>query len=287
MGIIYAFLSAFFATSKDVVSKKIAFSTDGTVSAAASFIYALPYYILLLGFLSLIGEEDFAFSWMFLLWVFARAVADSIAEWAKMTAFTHGDISVVSCYLSMSPVFLLLLSPVVTGDPLTLLTIIGVALVVIGALLVSFDLRERSVTASAGAIKYGLLASFFFALNSCFDRLAVQIASPTLSGFAMTLVAGLFLLPSVLKNAERKNNFVAQHRPFLLRGFFEITFMVLKLAALKHLTAPAVIGIQKSALLFNIGAGSLVFKEKGILNKMVAGLFIVVGVVVILFEVSR
>src|SRR6516164_4185498 len=111
MGIFAALLSAVFSTSKDIVSKKLTVKIDGTASAFASFAFALPFYLIVLLMLWLLGYNIFTFTQAFWLLVLARALTDVFAEWLKMYAFGHGDISLVNILFSLSPLCLLAMSP--------------------------------------------------------------------------------------------------------------------------------------------------------------------------------
>ena len=115
MGLILSVLSASLSASKDLVSKRLAFRLDGTASTYASFAYALPYYLVVLGVLWAAGHETFVFSAAFLVLVLLRALTDTLAEWMKMHALSHGDVSIVASFFSLSPLFLLLTSPLITG----------------------------------------------------------------------------------------------------------------------------------------------------------------------------
>src|SRR6516162_779679 len=98
MGFFAATLSAVFSSSKDLLSKRLAFRLDGTTSTFASFTFALPYYVLLLAVLYALGFEAFTWSLPFLVLVLLRSITDTFAEWLKMHALAHGDISVVATF---------------------------------------------------------------------------------------------------------------------------------------------------------------------------------------------
>src|SRR5262245_9161158 len=117
MGFLAALLSAVFSSSKDLLSKRLAFRLDGTVSTFASFGFALPFYVLVLAVLYVLGMETFASSLSCLVLVLLRSITDTFAEWMKMYAFAHGDISVVTAFFALSPLFRLVTSPLITRDP--------------------------------------------------------------------------------------------------------------------------------------------------------------------------
>src|SRR5262245_8673040 len=100
MGVFAAVLSAVLSSAKDLISKRLAFRIDGTLSTYASFAFALPFYVAALALLVLLGKEDLSVSTAFLWLVLLRSVTDSFAEGMKMHAFAHGDISLVATFFS-------------------------------------------------------------------------------------------------------------------------------------------------------------------------------------------
>src|SRR5262249_44027488 len=202
MGLFASFLSAFFSATKDLVSKRLAFRLDGTVSTFASFSFALPFYLLLLGVLFVWKGIPSELPQAFWLLVFLRSVTDVFAEGMKMHAFYHGDISVVASFFSISPLFLLIFSPLITGDPLSLTEVTAVLLVVLGTRALVYRPGHADWGRQRKGILLALGAAVFFALNSCFDRRAVvggdRLFTPIIAGFAMTLLSALMILPFAL-----------------------------------------------------------------------------------------
>lgn len=281
MGIVAALFSAVFSSAKDLLSKRLAYRIDGTSSTFASFAFALPFYVVLLLVLWLLGYEEFEYSLAFWVLVLLRALTDTVAEWMKMSAFAHGDISVVASLFSLSPLFLLIASPLITRDPLSLADVIAVALVVAGSLLLVYRPGHVAVATPKQGIALALGASLFFALNSCFDRLAVKEGTPVFSGFAMTALSALFLLPLILFRRDRLQSLNEYRGGLLARGVLEIAFMVCKLYALKTLQAPDVVAVQRLSLVLSIIGGRMFFKEGDFKRRLAAGLLIVSGVFVV------
>lgn len=283
MGFIYAISAACLATAKDVVSKSVATKVSGTVSTIASFLYALPFYIILIIAAYFAGYEDLSFTTQFFGLVILRAISDIGAEWCKMTALSKGDLSVVAAFYSLSPVFLLFLSPLITGDTLSTGGIIGVILVGLGTL--TFGLKPKNgEKPQYKAMALGLASALFFSLNSCFDKLAVNESSPLLSGFAMTALSGFILVPFCREPLLPA--FSSAHRPFLIRGFFETVFMISKLAALQYLPAPYVVAIMRGSIIISIISGRTIFKESNFIQRLIGGLVILAGICTIAFTLS-
>jgi drug/metabolite transporter (DMT)-like permease len=281
MGFVAALLSAGFSSAKDLLSKRLAFRLDGTVSTFASFWFALPFYLLVLATLYGLGMESFEWSALFLILVLLRSITDTFAEWMKMYAFAHGDISVVATFFSLSPLFLLLTSPLITRDPLSGADVAAVVLVVGGSLVIVYRPSRTGLTGQKKAIMLAMGAALFFSLNSCFDRLAVQKGTPVLSGFAMTLLSALFLAPFVVFRRDRLQALRGHRAGLLIRGGLEIAFMVCKLYALQFLPAPDVVAVQRVSLLLSIIGGRMFFKEPDFKRRLAAGLLILGGVFVV------
>lgn len=281
MGLLASLLSAVLAAAKDLVSKRLAFRLDGTASTYASFAYALPFYLLLLAILRLAGYEAFTFTRTFLLLVLLRSITDTLAEWMKMYAFAHGDISVVVSFFSLSPLLLLITSPLITGDPVSLPGVVALFLVVGGSLLLVYRPWHASFAAQRRAIGLATGAALFFSLNSCFDRLAVQEGTPVFAGFTMTLLSAAFLFPLVVWRRDRLQALRAHRTGLLFRGFLEVAFMVAKLSALQYLQAPYVVGIQRLSLVLSIIGGRVFFQEEDFGRRLAAGVLILGGVLLI------
>jgi drug/metabolite transporter (DMT)-like permease len=282
MGVLAALLSAVLSSAKDLVSKRLASQLDGLVSTFASFAFALPYYVLLLLILFLLGRESFDYSLAFLLLVLLRSVTDTFAEAMKMYAFAFGDISLVVSFFSLSPLFLLLTSPIITGDELTWTGIVAVVLVVCGSLIMVYRPTSTDRASQKKGILLALGAALFFSLNSCFDRLAVQRGTPVFAGFAMTLFSAAFLMPLIARHAAHRQALATYQAEFWLRGFLEVSFMVSKLYALQFLQAPYVVGLQRLSLLLSIIGGRVFFKEQDFGRRLFAGVLILAGVVLIM-----
>jgi len=286
MGLLAALLSAVFSSSKDLMSKRLAFRLDGTVSTFASFAFALPFYLLLLTLLTLLGHETFPCSLAFLGLVLLRSLTDTFAEGMKMHAFVHGDLSVVVLVLSLSPLLLLITSPLITRVPVSFTEIVAVFLVVGGSIVMVYRPSTENSARQKKGILLALGAALFFSLNSCFDYLAVQKGVRTISGlgtavfagFSMTMVSAVFLSPFVLVHADHRKALGSHRSGLLVRGLLEVAFMVSKLYALEFMDAPAVAGIMRMSLLLSIIGGRVFFNEKDFKRRLAAGGLIVIGV---------
>jgi drug/metabolite transporter (DMT)-like permease len=281
--------SAACAAAKDLLSKRLSFRIDGATSTFASFAFALPFYLAAMGILYAFGQSRFDFGKTFVTFVILRAVTDTLAEGLKMYAFAHGDISIVATIFSMSPLFLLVLSPLITDEHLSWIGLAAMLLVTTGSLVLVYRPTGADWASQKKAILLAATASVFFAINTCFDRLAMRseppdhtdLWAPMVAGFTMTLVSALMVAPFVLLRSDRWRSLADDRRGLWGRGLLEVIFMAAKLYAIRVLPGPYVVGIMRLSVIFSIIGGWLFFREKDFRRRLAAGMLIVAGVVLI------
>jgi drug/metabolite transporter (DMT)-like permease len=275
-------IASVFASGKDLCSKWLASKISPALSATLSFVFAIPLYLPILVILAATGTPVLFLGSTFYLFVLCRAGSDMFAELFRMLAFKHGDISLVSGYISLSPLFLLFTSPLITGDIPSQAGVVGVVVVTIGV----FILTGQSLTRAfqLKGIIFGIIAAFFFSINHCFDRLATFHAHPVVSGFWMTLVAAFFLIPFNRGQGILPGQSGLPWQTLILRGFLEVGFMSAKLWALQYMQAPYVAALMKFALIFSIFGGGVFFKEKDIKRRTLGGAIIVLGSIIVIFS---
>ena len=274
-------IASLFASAKDICSKSLSAKISPDTSAFFSLALALPFYLCVLIYLATCGVHVFALGLTFFFYVLLRALSDTAAEWCKMKSFAHGDISLVTGYMSLSPIFLLIISPIITGDIPSLYGIVGVLITTFGIFILT-GVSLQLVEARKG-IFFAILTAIFFSINNCFDRLATQLANPFVSGFWMTLVAALMLLPLYIKDQKRsKKTSPLPWKLLLTRGVCETLFMSSKLWALQYLQAPYVASILKLSLILTIFSGGFLFKEKDFQRRAIGGIFIITGSIIVI-----
>lgn len=271
VGLTCAFLACIFQVSKDSVSKRLAGRLSGLLSAFASFLYPLPLYVLLLAALYFSGLDDLRCSRTLLVAVVLRALADTGTEWCKMTALRRQQLSTVSIIGSMHVVLVVLLSPLITGDPLTTTIVVSAVIASIGTLLYVYNPVDAP---RPGALlpAFGFLA--FASLNACFDRVASHNGSAPLAAFIMTALSAAFLaLPSYRSWPQLRSE---NQKLLWLRALLETVFMPLKLTVVRYLTAPEAGVLFRLSLVLSFFVGWYFFGEK-ITARRVTGLILIVA----------
>lgn len=283
MGYFIAIISAFNSTGKDILSKMLAGRVSPAVSTCASFLYAVPFYLVLLCGAAATGLADLSISWPFFLLLVARSVTDLFAEGFKMQAFACGDISLVTSFLALSPLFLAILAPFVTNDPVTPSEVVALLCIVAGGVIVIQRDRATGKIFQLKAVLYALAAAFAFAMNSCLDRLAVQQGGALVAAFGMTVLAGLCTVPWVVRRERLWGGLTSHVRLFTARGACETIFMVTKLLAMGYLPPHIVVGVARISVVLSVCAGYFIFKERQMPRRLLGALVVYIGLIVLLW----
>ncbi len=270
------------------MSKALAGRVDGTTSTLASFAYALPYYCIGLTIWVTLGLPLGDLSAPFWIFVLLRSTTDAAAEWLKMSALEKAEVSLVGPFFALSPVILLFIGPLVSGDDLSLLGVVGVILTVIGSIGLlpirrpdaSFETSKRQESVQGIIMAIG--ASVFFAFNTLFDRLAVQRAPSIISAAAMTAAATIPFIIPVIYSESRRKAFAKEKYLFHLRGILEVVFMTLKLSALEGLSGAYVAGLMRLSVLTTIIGGRIFFNEQQTRRRLGWGSLICLGSIFII-----
>jgi drug/metabolite transporter (DMT)-like permease len=288
MALIAAYLCTTFAAAKDLVSKHLASHLHGNVSTFASFLFALPFYIAVLAVLWFVGPSPFVLTGLFLQLVLYRAITDVFAEGMKMHALAHGDISLVASFMSLSPLFLVIVEPFTTGDKTGTYGKLAVALVVCGSLMLVYRPSSDGWVRQRKGVLLAIGASVFFTANSLLDAEASRTGAKStsdfgaavFSGFMVTVLSAGLILPLVWRR-HHWTAMAGQQKGLWTRGLFEMLFMICKLYALQHMAPSKVASIMRLAMLLSIIGGRVYFKEEEFRRRLAAGILIVIGVVII------
>ena len=275
LGFSFAFLAAFFATAKDTCSKKASFSVDPRVSAFASLLLPLPIFIVLLFILWITGYEHFTFGLGFWYLVLARGFFDSLAEMTRMFALKHGELSIVAAILSLHTLITLIISPIITKDPINSQIVTGVIIACVGSL---FFVTLTNKINSKGIV-FALLGAIFFSIINCLDRLSALSATPVFSAFVMTAIACIFTTPFLFNISKEKivGDIKLGGKAFLMRAVFEVLFSTSKLTALIYLSTPVNSAILRSVVILSTIAGNQFFHEDRFWPRITGSILIMVG----------
>ncbi|NJN48914.1 MAG: EamA family transporter [Alkalinema sp. RL_2_19] len=300
-----ALSTAFFESLKDVRSKQtLRYLDEYWVAWATQVVVALVLLPLLLwqGIPSL-GPQFGT----------ALAIGGSLnvaAFLLYVKAIKQADLSLILPLVTLTPVFLLVTSPLILGEIPTLADIVGVGLIAIGAYILSLSTQTpnppiiasisqprpwlrplhwlrplRTMFQNRGCQKM-LLVAFLWSFTSTFDKVGVLNSSPLFWAVALFSYIAMGLTPWLICRTLRGRSgppiqLLSQHWSLLASaGLFGGIAVAFQMFALTLAPVAQVIAIKRMSCLFGVGFGHLLFGELGWRERLSGAGVMVFGVVV-------
>jgi len=256
-------------------------------------------------------------AWSFLFYVMLNAVVEGSAILLYLRALQVSPISYCVPFQALTPLFLLptgilFLQETVSGGMVT-----GVALVVVGALVMNRQMFVRGPLEPLRAIfrergsRYMLMVALLFTFTNLLDKwfllsgggtvtFDVKLArSVTLALGKCAMLTVFFAVLTALRMGDRTTR---EENPtgfwrlgrnvtwmglvrtagvwVLLAGLLDSMVLVLQLTALQFTVAAVVVCIKRAGLVLAVIFGWFVFKERGITDRVIASLVMTTGVLI-------
>jgi len=200
-------------------------------------------------------------------------------------------ISTTLPLLSFTPVFLIITSYIFLREMPNVYGIIGIFLVVIGAILLkgevvrkSLMLRLRNIFTKKSNL-YILVIAFIWSFNANFSKMAMQKSSVAFYLFIITLVEAIIMsIWMISKHRGHLKNIINKH-VMLVLGAALITAVagIMFLIGLETTFVSYAIAIKRAFLIVgSIGLGAVVFHEKNIKYRIAGALVMIFGIIFIL-----
>ena len=281
-----AFLTALFASLKDVFSKKNLKDIDEYVVSWSLRFFALPFLVLPLFFVEMpsLGNRF----WMAL---FVGGSLNVIATILYMKAIKYSDLSIAVPMITFTPLFLLMTSPLILGEFPNLLGLIGVILIVLGSYTLNIKRRHEGYFAPFKALlrekgpKLMLLVAFIWSITSNFDKIGVQNSSPIFWPIGVNIFMTLAMFPIMLyKSQGSLGQISTSYKSLFPIGLFSALSLIFQMAAINLTLVAYVISVKRTSAIMSVLFGYFIFKEKGIKERLIGATIMIIGVLLIVLS---
>jgi len=280
---IYAFLTALFESAKDVFSKKSLKEMDEYVVACSLMFFSLVFLLPMLFFIGIPR-----FTSQFWVALFVGGSLNVVAIILFMKAIKASDLSLTIPMITFTPLFLLITSPIMLGEFPSLLGLFGVILIVAGSYIMKIKHMKKGFFAPFGALikekgpRLMLLVAFIWSITSNFDKMGVINSSPMFwvasTGIFMTIV----MLPIMLfKSKNVISKIKSGYKVLVPMGFFGVAASIFQMTAVSMTLVAYVISIKRTSVIMSVLLGHFLFKEKGLKERLIGVILMVLGVVLI------
>lgn len=278
--LILGIFTAFFEALKDVFGKQNLKQSDEYVVAWSlsffSVIFLIPW-VIHTGIPALNSQF-----WIALL---IGGSINAVTALLYIKAIKVSDLSLTVPLVALTPLFMLLTSPLIVGEYPTFFDCIGILLIVAGSYLLNIKEKSQGYLAPFKALvnepgpKLMLIVAFLWSITSNFDKIGVQNSSPIFWLFSIFGTMSILLLPVLLYKTPNPSRKIIKQLPMLAAmGFFNAIGVLCQMQALTLTLVVQVIAIKRTSVLMGVLFGHFIFKEKDIQQRLLGAGIMILGV---------
>ena len=278
--LILGIFTAFFEAIKDVFSKQNLKKSDEYVVAWSlaffSVIFLTPW-VIYTGIPAL--NSQFWFS------LLIGGSINAVTTLLYIKAIKVSDLSLTVPLVALTPLFMLLTSPLIVGEYPNFFDYIGILLIVAGSYLLNIKEKSQGYLAPFKALlnepgpKFMLIVAFLWSITSNFDKIGVKNSSPIFWLFSLFGTMTILLLPVLLQKTPNPSRKIIKQLPMLAAmGFFNAIGVLCQMQALTLTLVVQVIAIKRTSVLMGVLFGHFIFKEKDIQQRLLGAGIMILGV---------
>jgi len=284
-----SFGTAFFESTKSVSSKFALYKVDAlVVSFATRFLAALTLLPMLLW--QGVPTVDPSFWWVLAV----GGLLSLLNVWLFMRALQASDMSLTMPLMSVTPLVLLLTSPLLVGELPNLTGSGGIVLIVIGTYVLnveggrgqdgkrgSFWAPFRALWTDKGA-RWMLYVAVLSGITTLVDKIGIGYSSALFWAVMINLVLSVGFLPLMLRFAKGSRGQMRSTAFHLtLAGVFNGLSNMCHMLAVELTLVAYVISVKRISALLSVLFGWLFFKEQNLKFRLIGAAIMIVGVVLI------
>lgn len=280
---ILAILAAFFRSMMDVFSKKGLKNIDVYVLSWSMRFFTLVFMLPFLFFMEIpsLGNQ---------FWpaLFIGGSLNVITTILYLKAIKYSDLSITIPMVAISPLFLLMTSPLILGEFPNFFGFIGIVLIVLGSYTLNIKKYHKGFLAPFKALlkekgpRLMLIVAFIFSITANFDKIGVLNSSPIFWVIAVNIFLSLVLFPIMLYKSQKNLKQIPSHLKALIPiGLFSALTLIFQMTAIKLTLVAYVISIKRTSTIMSVFFGYLIFKEKGIKERLIGSAIMILGVLFI------
>ena len=284
MWLLFASLTAFFEACKDATGKQ-SLKTLDEYSVLFSFMAIGVVILFPIVFIEGIPPIQPGF-WLALL---IGGGLNILAFTLYVRALKLADLSLTVPFVTLTPLFLLVTSPILVQEWPTWADGVGVVLLVIGSYVLNLGagilqapFEPLFTMARNPGSRLMLCVAFIWSITSNFDKIGVQGSSPLLWAIALFSVIATGMVPFVFfrQNSLGIGPLLGEWRLLGLTGVFNAIAITFQMLALPMAPVAQVIAVKRMSALLSVLFGHFFFREKGFKSRLAGAAIMVSGVVI-------
>jgi len=283
MWLVLVLFTALFTSLTDVFSRKIVHRVDVTIIAWAWPFFSLPFL-----YLSLCFQRPVDIQPVFWLALLSSCIILTIATLFYVKAIKSSDLSLTIPMLTLTPLFMLFTSPLILQESPRPLGKAGIILIVLGSYVMHIRSQQRGFWSpfknllTTPGPRYMLVVAFLYSIGGNIDKIGIRNSSPLIWPAALNTALAFSLSLIMLKKTK---NIIQQIQTGWI--FLVLIGLVIALAniclmyALRLTLVPYIIAVKRTSVIMSSLFGFIIFKEKGMKQRLLGAALMVLGVFII------
>lgn len=273
--IIYAILNGLYRSTK-----KLAITKNNTI-------YEVLAYITLISLILVIpiSKDIFSINIFNLLIILVKAIIVAISWYLSLYAISNMDLSLHGILNLSRIIFTTILSIIILGEVLTINTIIGISLVILGIYLVNKTSNNTSKITNNKAIIANILFCFFSSISAIIEKkLLLHITSSQLQFWTLFFITIIYFIILFIKQRKINHQAIYKNYYLILSSIFLVVgdrFLYLA-NAIPSSSVIIMTLIKQLSAIVTIILGKFIFKEKNIIKRLLCSILIIIGIIIIL-----
>ena len=252
---------------------------DKYVAVASIVLGHVPASLIIIYFMPLPTLES-------LPYIITSAFIHQGYQWFLLTAYRYGDYTkVYPIARGSGPVIVTIVSLLFLGVILSRYELIGIVIVSIGILSLSFQNSEA--LRNKKAIFFALLTGLFIGLYSMIDGYGARVSMSPLSYIGFSFILNALIFPFFLKFMDQPNItkrvFNKAKSLFIIGGTFSYIVYAIVVWGFTKAPIPLVSTLRETSIIFALLIGTFFLKERFTILKSISIFTIFVGVIFLKF----
>jgi drug/metabolite transporter (DMT)-like permease len=278
-------LSAFTLATSDAITKKVLNGNNEYLVAWFRLLFSVPFLVILWMFIP-VPRLDTEF---YLAFVCALPL-EIIAMVLYIKALKFSPLSLTLPFLSLTPLFLILVSYVILGEKVSFKGGSGIFLLLAGSYILNFrEIRGgilkpfRSMIREKGSVLM-IGVAIIYSITSSLGKMAIQHSSPLFFGTTYFIVLTIVFAPIALIMGRRDiRKFIAdkKYTDLFMPGFFYSIMVASHMLALSLTKVAYMISLKRTSVIIGVIYGYVLFKEKNIRERLAGAIIMFIGFVMI------
>jgi len=205
-------------------------------------------------------------------------------------ALKHSPLGLTVPFLSLTPVFLLVIPYLILGERLSQTGGIGIVLIAVGSYTLNLSSRQegwmtpfKAILRERGSL-YMVGVAIIYSLTATLCKKAITLTSPLFFAGLYPMLLFLRLTPVALwkgRGELRQMLRTGILQAAIFPALFSFVEVVTGIVALGLINVAYMIAVKRLSLLVGILYGHFMFREKGLRERLAGGILMVLGVTLI------